>query len=121
MTTQTIPFVPSQLDWTDQQPQRLAPAIPTALFCDNFLFQSGLQHILRDTPFAIAEAVSAAGPKRFYYCALNTALVIIEATQNTGRVLEVVRQVRERSPETRIVALADRFDHDFVRVAHEVG
>ncbi|MBM6583458.1 response regulator transcription factor [Microvirga sp. BT689] len=29
--------------------------------------------------------------------------------------------MRERSPETLIVALADQFDLDFVRAAHEVG
>jgi two-component system, NarL family, nitrate/nitrite response regulator NarL len=121
MTTQTIPFVPNQSDWTDHQPERLASAIPTALICDNFLLQSGLQHILRDTPFAIAEAAPATGPKRLYSCALNTALVIIEAIQNAGRVHEAVRQVRERSPETRIVALADQFDLSFVRTAHEAG
>jgi two-component system nitrate/nitrite response regulator NarL len=121
MTTQTIPFVPNQSDWTDHQPERLASAIPTALICDNFLLQSGLQHILRDTPFGIAEAASVTGPRRLYYCALNTALVIIEATQNTSRVLEVIKQVRERSSETRIVALADQFDLGFVRVAHEAG
>jgi two-component system, NarL family, nitrate/nitrite response regulator NarL len=121
MTAQTIPFVPSQSDWTDQQPQRLAPAIPTALICDSALLRSGLQHILRQTPFTIAEAASVTGPKRLYYCALNTGLVIIEATQNTGRVLEVIKQVRERSPETRIVALADQFDLGFVRTAHEMG
>jgi two-component system nitrate/nitrite response regulator NarL len=69
----------------------------------------------------MAEAGSVTGPKRLYHCAVNTALVIIEATQNTGRVLEVVRQVRERSPETRIVALADQFDLGFVRAAHEAG
>jgi two-component system nitrate/nitrite response regulator NarL len=47
--------------------------------------------------------------------------MIIEATQNTPRVLEVIRQVKERSPETRIVALADQFDLGFVRAAHEAG
>ncbi len=49
------------------------------------------------------------------------ALVIIEASQNTDRVLEVIRQVKERSGETRIVALADQFDLSFVRTAHEAG
>jgi two-component system nitrate/nitrite response regulator NarL len=83
--------------------------------------RSGLQHILRDTLFAIAEAASVTGPKRLQYCSPNTALVIIEATQNTGHVLEVIRQVREQSPETRIVALADQFDLGFVRMAHEAG
>jgi two-component system nitrate/nitrite response regulator NarL len=48
-------------------------------------------------------------------------LVIIEATQNIGRVLKIVRQVRDRSPETQIVALADQFDLGFVRTAHEAG
>ena len=96
MTAQTIPFVPSQSDWTDHQSQKLDPAIPTALISDSLLLRSGLQHILRDTPFAIAEATSVTGPRRLHYCALNTALVIIEATQNTGRVLEV-SQAGERA------------------------
>jgi len=121
MTTQTIPFVPNQPSLTDHQPQRLAPAISTALLSDSLLLRSGLQHILRDTPFAIVGAASATGPMRLHYCALNTALVIIEATQNIGRALAVVRQVRERSPETRIVALADQFDLGFVRLGHEAG
>src|SRR3954454_20063705 len=121
MTAQTIPFGPSQSDWTDHQPERLASAIPTALISDSALLRSGLQHILRDTPFAIAEAASVTGPKRLYHCAHHTALVIIEASQNTGRVLEIVRQVRERSPEVRIVVLADQFDLGFVRTAHEAG
>jgi two-component system, NarL family, nitrate/nitrite response regulator NarL len=121
MTAQTIPFVPSQSDWTDHQPQRLASATPTALICDSFLLRSGLQHILRDTPFAIAVAASVTGPRRLHHCAHNTALVIIEASQNTDRVLEVIRQVQEQSPETRIMALADQFDLGFVRTAHEAG
>jgi two-component system nitrate/nitrite response regulator NarL len=121
MTAQTFPFVPSQSDWTDHQPQRLASAIPTALISDSALLRSGLQHILQDTPFAIAEAAFITGPRRLYHCAVNTALMIIEASQNTGRVLEVIRQVQERSPETRIVALADQFDLGFVCKAHEAG
>ena len=121
MTAQTIPFVPSQSDWTDHQPQRLASATPTALISDSVLLRSGLQHILRDTPFAITEAASVTGPRRLHHCANNTALVIIEASQNTRHVLEVIRQVQERSPETRIVALIDQFDLGFVRTAHEAG
>lgn len=121
MTAQTIPLVPSQSDWTDHQPQRLAPTVPTALISASALLRSGLQHILQDTPFTIAEAASVTGPKRLDHCAVNTALVIIEASQNTRRVLEVIRQVQERSPETRIVALADQFDLSFVQSAHEAG
>jgi two-component system, NarL family, nitrate/nitrite response regulator NarL len=121
MTTQTLTLVHNNSSHAYDASSNLTPVIPTALICDSFLLRSGLQHILRNTPFAVAETASVTGPKRLQYCALSTALVIIEATQNTARVLEVMRQVKERSPETRIVALADQFDLSFVRTAHEVG
>jgi two-component system nitrate/nitrite response regulator NarL len=47
--------------------------------------------------------------------------MIIDATQNTGRVLEVIRRVKGQSPETRIVALADHLDFGFVKMDHEAG
>jgi two-component system nitrate/nitrite response regulator NarL len=121
MTAQTLTLVQNTSSDTVALFRSLAPAVPTALICDSFLLRSGLENILRETPFAIAEAASVTGPKRLQYCALNTALVIIEASQNSGRVLEVIRQVREQSPEARIVALADQFDFGFVRAAHEAG
>ncbi|MFC1457824.1 LuxR C-terminal-related transcriptional regulator [Microvirga arabica] len=121
MTAQTLTLVQNDQNRTDYAHSSFAPTIPVALLCDSLLLRSGLQHILRNTPFAISEATSAKGPKRLHYCAANTALVIIDASQNTGRVLEVARQVRERSPETRIVALADQFDRSFVQTAHGAG
>jgi two-component system, NarL family, nitrate/nitrite response regulator NarL len=121
MTAQTLTLVHNDSSHTDHTSSSLTPTIPTALIADSALLRMGLQHILRDTPFTIAEAASVTGPKRLYYCAHDTALVIIEVSQNTGRVLEVIRQVRERSPETRIVALADQFDLGFVQTAHEAG
>jgi two-component system nitrate/nitrite response regulator NarL len=121
MTAQTLTLVHDRSLDTDTPSTRFTPAIPTALICDNPLLRSGLQHILRDTQFASADAASVTGANGLQCGALNTGLVIIEATQNTGRVLEVIRQIRAQSPETRIVALADQFDLSFVCVAHEAG
>jgi two-component system nitrate/nitrite response regulator NarL len=121
MAAQTLTLVHDRSSQADPEPSSLNPAIPTALICDNALLRSGLQQILSGSLFAIVEAASITGPKRLQYCAPNTGLVIIEATQNTSRVLEVIRQVRERSPEARIVVLADRFDLEFVRSGHEAG
>jgi two-component system nitrate/nitrite response regulator NarL len=121
MTAQTLTLEHDRSSQADPEPSSLLPAIPTALICDNALLRSGLQQILSGSLFAIVEAASVTGPKRLQYCAPNTGLVIIEATQNTGRVLEVIRQVRERSPEARIVALADQFDLGLVRSGHEAG
>jgi two-component system nitrate/nitrite response regulator NarL len=121
MSTQTLTLVHERSSDTDLLSSSLTPTIPTALICDSFLLRSGLENILRGTPFAITEAASVTGPKRLYHCAVNTALVLIETSQNTCRVLEVIKEVRAQSRETRIVALADQFDLSFVRVAHEAG
>ncbi|WP_052954677.1 LuxR C-terminal-related transcriptional regulator [Microvirga vignae] len=48
-------------------------------------------------------------------------MVVIEASPNTGRLLEIVKQVREQLPEARIVVLADQFDLSFVRLGHAAG
>jgi two-component system nitrate/nitrite response regulator NarL len=121
MTAQTLTLIDDRSSDTDFPSSSLTPAAPTVLVCDSGLLRTGLQHILRDTPFAIAEATSVTGPKQLQYCSPGTALLIIEASQNTGRVLEVIRQVRERTPSTRVVALADQFDLDFVLLGREAG
>ncbi len=121
MTAQTLTLVHNNSSDTNSASSSLTRAVATALICDSALLRMGLHHIFKETPFTIAETASVTGPKRLQYCAPNTALVIIEASQNTERVLEVIRQVDERSPETRIVALADQFDLGFVRAAHEAG
>ncbi|QRM33767.1 response regulator transcription factor [Microvirga sp. VF16] len=73
------------------------------------------------THFVVAETAPVAGPRRLREFVSQPALVIIEASQNPRRVLEIVRQVRERIPEARIVVLADQFDLSLVRLGHEVG
>jgi two-component system nitrate/nitrite response regulator NarL len=69
----------------------------------------------------MAEAVSAVGLGQLQDVVPEPALVIIDASQNTGRVPEVVRQAKERFPQARIVALADQFDLSFVRTGYEAG
>ncbi|WP_201842577.1 LuxR C-terminal-related transcriptional regulator [Microvirga zambiensis] len=99
----------------------LTPIIPTALIADSLLLRSKLLHILQGTQFALTDAVSAVGPRRFQYFSSVPALVIVEADQNTGRLLEIVKQVRELSPEARIVAVADQFDLRLVRLGNDAG
>src|SRR3712207_5365202 len=121
MTAQTLTLVHNTSFETVTPSRSLASAVPTALICDSFLLRSGLENILRETPFAIGEPAPVTGPERLHDCAHDTTLVIIEASQDTGRVLEMIRQVKERSPKTRIVALADHFDLGFVQTAFEAG
>ena len=121
MTARTLTLGHDRSSDIDLLPSSLTPTIPTALICDSALLRSGLQHILRDTPFAIAEATSVAGPRRFQSLVQKAALVLVEASQNAGRVLDIVRQVRNQTPEARIVVLVDQYDLDFMRAGHEAG
>ena len=121
MIAQTLKLAHNDTSHSDLTSSGLTPTVPVALICDSFLLRSGLQHILLNSPFVISEAASLTGSEPLADCALSTALTIIEATRNATRVFEVIRQVRERSPETRVVVLADQFDHNFVRMGHEEG
>jgi two-component system nitrate/nitrite response regulator NarL len=94
-------------------------AIPTALICDNFLLRSGLHHILQHTPFDLATPASE--PGLLQQAASEHALILVDAHQTTGRMLEIIQQMREHFPQARIVALADQFDLSFVRSGYEAG
>jgi two-component system, NarL family, nitrate/nitrite response regulator NarL len=119
MTAQTLTLVHDRSLDTDTSSTIHPAAIPTALICDNVLLRSGLRHILHDTPFDLATATSETG--LLQHTALEPALILIDAHQTTGRVLEVIRQTREHFLQARIVALADQFDLSFVRSGHEAG
>jgi two-component system nitrate/nitrite response regulator NarL len=120
MAAPTLTLVHNRSSDTDFPSTDPTLAVPTALIGDNLL-RSGLQKILRETPFALTEAASAAGSELLHPGASRPALVIIEAKQNASRLLGIVKQVREQLPEARIVALADQFDLNFVRLGHEAG
>jgi len=121
MTAQRFTIVHERSSRADDLSGILEPALRTALICDNPLLRSGLEHILQGTSFVLAEAASAADPTRLLHPGLEPALVIMEANRSTGGVLQAARQIKERFPEVRIVALADRFDLGFVLKGHAAG
>jgi len=121
MAEQVTPFIAHQARRASHQSGQPAPTVTTVLLCDNSLLRSGLQSILRGGPFAPAVTASTANATQVHDVASGSALVLIDASQGISRLLEVVRQVREQSPKARIVALADRFDLDLVRLGHQAG
>jgi two-component system nitrate/nitrite response regulator NarL len=121
MAAQTLTLVRDRSSEMGTLSNGLPQTVPTALICDNSLLSSRLQNILRGTSFALVEAVSATGPSWFQQVASKPALVVVDAHQNSGRVLEVIKQAREHFPQARTVALADQFDLSFVRSGHEAG
>jgi two-component system nitrate/nitrite response regulator NarL len=121
MTVETIKLVPEQMLETKDQASGLETTVATALICESSLLRSGLQQILRGTPFVVAEADAATAPRPIQDVAPEPALVIIEANQNISRILEAVRGAKQQSPEARVVVLTDQVDLSFVRLGHEAG
>src|SRR3954463_11887628 len=121
MAEQVTPFNANQALRASHPSDHPAPTVTTVLLCDNSLLRSGLQSILRGGLFAPAVTASTADATQAHDVASGSALVLIEASQSIRHLLEVVRRVREQSPKARIVALADRFDLDLVRLGHQAG
>ena len=121
MTAQTQTLVHTRSSDTEVSSSSLTPAIPTALICGNALLRSGLEQILSGTPFVIGEATSGIRPQPLQEVAPEPALIIVDANQNLGHVLEVIKQAKERFPQARIVALADQFNLSFVQSGYEAG
>jgi two-component system nitrate/nitrite response regulator NarL len=121
MNVQTIKLVPKPMLQTTDQASGLETQVATALICKSSLLRSGLQQILRGTPFMLAEADTVTGPQLIHDVAPEPALVIIEAHQDISRMLEAVRGAKQQSPEARVVVLTDQVDLSFVRLGHEAG
>jgi two-component system nitrate/nitrite response regulator NarL len=121
MTVQTIKLVPKPMLQTKDQASGLETTVATALICKSSLLRSGLQQILRGTPFVVAETNAATGPQLIQDVAPQPALVIIEANKDISHMLEVVSGAKQQSPEARVVVLTDQVDLSFVRLGHEAG
>jgi two-component system, NarL family, nitrate/nitrite response regulator NarL len=119
MTAQTLTLVHYRSLDIDAPPTVLTAAVSTALICDNFFLRSGLRQILQHTPFDLATATSETALR--HHEASKPALILIDASQNSGHLLEVIKQAKEHFPQARIVALADEFDLSFVRSGYEAG
>lgn len=121
MTAQTISLAPDRSSQNPRPSNDPGSAIPTALVSGNPLLRSGLQQIFEGTRFVVADIAPPRESGRPQPLSAEAALVIIDANQDTGHVLQSIRLVREQFPETRIVVLADRFDSRFIRLGYEAG
>jgi two-component system, NarL family, nitrate/nitrite response regulator NarL len=121
MAEQVTPFITHQALRASHPSGQPAPTVTTVLLCDNSLLHSGLQSILRGGPFAPAMTASTANATQAQDVASGSALVLIDASQGISHLLDVIRRVKEQAPKARIVALADQFDLEFVRLGHQAG
>ncbi len=99
----------------------MEPVVPAALICDNSLVRSGLQRVMAGTPFVVTEEKPTTDLKTPSEEAQEPALCILVAHHLSSHTSEMVRQVKDRHPNARIVVLADHLDLGFVTQAREIG
>jgi two-component system nitrate/nitrite response regulator NarL len=95
--------------------------IATLLLCENSLLRVGLQYILSGSCFSVSdinfqEALSLIGssdpaPK----------LYLIDASEASGRTIEIAREIKGKNSSARIAMIADHFDLSFVQAGVSAG
>ncbi len=93
----------------------------TVLICKNLLLREGLKHILECTCFAVSDTVFDEPPPRRPRLHIAPDLFIVDASNSSERLIEIVRLLKERQPGARIVFVAHHFGVSFVRLGLAVG
>jgi two-component system, NarL family, nitrate/nitrite response regulator NarL len=93
----------------------------TVLICKSALLRTGLKHLLKDTCFAASDAVFDEPPPWRPRLYIKPALFIVDASNSAEKLIEIVRLLKERHGEARIVFIADHFEIDFMRVGLAAG
>ncbi len=93
----------------------------TVLICKNLLLREGLKHILECTCFAVSDTVFDEPPPRRPRLHIAPDLFIVDASNSSERLIEIVRLLKERQPRARIVFVAHHFEVGFVRLGLAVG
>ena len=93
----------------------------TLLICKNPLRRAGLKHLLADTPFTVSHTVTDETLPSQSHLVAQPALIIVDASNSSEELLEIIRHLKVRQPEARVVVVADHFDISFVRVGIDAG
>ncbi len=93
----------------------------TILICKNLLLREGLKHLLGNTRFAVSDIVfDESAPWRHHFHT-QPALFIVDASNSSEKLLNLVELLKKRQPEARIVLIADQFDVSVVRRGFAAG
>jgi two-component system nitrate/nitrite response regulator NarL len=93
----------------------------TVLISKNPLLRAGLKHLLADTCFAVSDIEFDEPPPRRPRLHKEPDLFIVDASKSSEELLQIIRLLRDRQPEARVVVVADNFSVSFVRSGIDAG
>ena len=96
--------------------------VDTVLICKNFMLREGLKHILSSTHFNVLDDdYGNPALPRSSVSETNPSLFIIDVNLHRDGIADVVRDIKDRNPDTRVAVLADGFDAERMMIALNAG
>ncbi|MBL0404416.1 response regulator transcription factor [Microvirga aerilata] len=93
----------------------------TVLICKNPLLHAGLKHLLANTRFTVSDRVFDETLPWRHHLGTQPALFIVDANNSSEESLKIINLLKVRQTEARVVAVADHFDINFVRLGIDAG
>src|SRR5829696_6208126 len=93
----------------------------TVLICNNPLLSTGLEVLLANTRFVVSEIGPEESLSRRPRIHTQPDLFIVDASNSSKNLIEIIRLLKVRQPEARVAVIADHFDLSFVRRAIDAG
>jgi two-component system nitrate/nitrite response regulator NarL len=94
----------------------------TVLICNNPLLRTGLEVLLANTRFVVSEIGADDEPSprrpRLY---TQPDLFIVDASNSSKKLIEIIRLLKVRQPDARVVAVASHFDISFIQRGIDAG
>ncbi len=95
--------------------------VVTILICKNPLRRAGLKHLLADSPFTVSDTVLDEILPSQSRPVAQPALIIVDASNSSEELLAIIKHLKVRQPDARVVVVADQFDIRFVRLGFAAG
>jgi two-component system nitrate/nitrite response regulator NarL len=93
----------------------------TILNCNNPLLSTGLEVLLANTRFVVSEVRTDEPSPRRPRLYTQPDLFIVDASNSSKDTLEVIKLLKVKQPDARVVVIADHFSLNFIRLGMDAG
>jgi two-component system nitrate/nitrite response regulator NarL len=96
-------------------------SVVTLLMCENALLRTGLKYILLGSCFSVSDLDLHETSALASHSEETPVLYLVDASEASERTIEIVRQIKSKSPTARVAVIADQFELGFVRSGVSAG
>jgi two-component system nitrate/nitrite response regulator NarL len=93
----------------------------TIMNCNNPLLSTGLEVLLANTRFVVSEVRTDEPSPRRPRLYTQPDLFIVDSSNSSKDTLEVIKLLKVKQPDARVVVIADHFSLNFIRLGIDAG